>query len=78
MRRGLLKVSKFTLCGKKSRQDLSATLLLHTLIPLPSSSSSLHSNGNYLLHTTLCPARPLLLDANMLDANNIPVGQRVE
>ncbi len=38
-----------------------------------SSSSSLHSN---LLHTTVCPARPLLLDANMLDAN-ISVGQRV-
>jgi len=34
------------------------------------------SNGNCLLHTTVCPARPLLLDANMLDAN-ISVGQRV-
>ena len=36
-----------------------------------SSSSSLHSNGNYLL-----PARPLLLDANMLDAN-IPSRKRL-
>ena len=34
-----------------------------------SSSSSLHSNGNCLLHTTVCPARLLLLDTNMLDAN---------
>ena len=43
-----------------------------------SSSSSLYSNGNYLhfFMTTVCPARLLLLDANMLHAN-ISVGQRV-
>jgi len=40
---------------------------LSRLKKFSSSSSSLHSNGNYLL-----PACPLLLDVNMLDAN-IPV-----
>ena len=48
---------------------------LSRLKKFSSSSSSLHSNGNCLLHTTVCPARLLLLDTNMLDAN-FPVGQR--
>jgi hypothetical protein len=61
---------------RKGKADLS--LLPLSTAPAPGenlsrlkkfSSSPLHSNSNYLLHTTLCLAPPLLLDANMLDAN---------